>query len=196
MKYYLIYLLNYKESDSVILKDSYIDRGDALNSLERNAIEYIKELQGKQQADICKQEKTCADILADTNLKEGLYFRKDGESIILYEKITIVKPGTIWNSSSLKLNKVGKFYITEYNFDDSIFRCNCMLTQKSVPRTVKPEASLSFIDELKNMNGKFNLKPTKNSRLSKKVTKVQNVTKGQNVIKGSFDDICDTVTNF
>jgi hypothetical protein len=60
-----------------------------------------------------------------------------------------------------------------------------MLTQKSVPRTVKPEASLSFIDELKNLNGKFNLKQTKNSRLSK--------TKGT---KGSFNELCDTVTNF
>ena len=182
MKYYLIYFLNYKDNDAITLKDSYQCRDDALKNVERNAIEYIKELQGKQQADICKQEKTPEKILSDTSLKERLYIRKENECIILYEKLTVVIPGTVWNSSSLKIKKIGKFYITEYNFDDSIFRCTCMLTQKSVPKFVKPETKLSFVDELVNLGGKFNLKP---------VNKKSGMT-----TKASFNELCQDITNF
>lgn len=162
MKYYLVYLLNYKENDTVTLKDSYQAKEDALKSLERNAVEYIKELQGKQQADVCKQEKTPKEILKDVTLKEGMYYIVEGDAVILYEKVTVIQPGTIWgNSSTLKINKIGKFYITEYNFDDSIFRCTCMLTKANTttPKYSKPSISLSFIDELKNKNGDFGLKP-------------------------------------
>jgi parvulin-like peptidyl-prolyl isomerase len=65
MKYYLVYLLNYKENDTVTLKDSYQNKDDALKSLERNAVEYIRDLQGKQQAEICKQDKKPKDILKE-----------------------------------------------------------------------------------------------------------------------------------
>lgn len=166
MKYYLVYLLNYKDGDTVILKDSYQDRDDALKSLERTGVEYIKELQGKQQAEICKQDKTVDEILADTKLKEGMYLRKEDTSIILYEKITVFIAGALWGKSkSLQVNKIGKFFITEYNFDDSIFRCTCMTQRASVPKFVRPEATLSFVDELKSLveknDGKFNLRPVK-----------------------------------
>lgn len=161
MKYYMVYLLNYKENDSVTLKDSYSAECDAKNSLERNAIEYIKELQGKQQADICKQDKPPREILKDVTLKEGMYIVKEVDTIVLYEKITVVVPGTVWNSNSLKINKVGKFYVTEFNFDDSIFRCTCMLSKPSTVKYTKPTISLSFVDELKNLNGNFGLKPPK-----------------------------------
>ena len=49
MKYYLVYLLDYKNGDSIDIKDSYRTKEDAVNSLEKIAIEYVKELQGKQQ---------------------------------------------------------------------------------------------------------------------------------------------------
>ena len=85
MKYYLVYLLNYKESDQISIRDSYHNKEDAIHSLERNAVEYIREIQGKQQADICKQEKPIDEILSDIKLREGLYIKKEGnDSIILY----------------------------------------------------------------------------------------------------------------
>ena len=170
MKYYLVYLLNYKENDSVTLKDSYQAEIDATNSLERIAIEYIKELQGKQQADICKQEKLPKEILKDQTLKEGLYIIKEGDAVILYEKVTVVAEGTLWNSNSLKVNKVGKFYVTEFNFDDSVFRCSCMLSRPSTTiKYTKPTINLSFVDELKKLDGNFGLKPPrKRKRFEKK----------------------------
>ncbi|ARF10082.1 hypothetical protein Indivirus_12_10 [Indivirus ILV1] len=185
MKYYLVYLLNYKEFDSVVLKDMYRERDDAIKSLERNAINYIKELQGKQQADICKQDKAVEEILADSKLKEGLYIIKDGDAVILYEKTTVVKVGNLWNSRSLKMIKAGKFYITEYNFDESLFQCNRIVSQISSVKFDKPKSELSFIDELKSLNGKFNLKPIKNSKISGTIT-----------TKTSFSELCDTVNNF
>lgn len=185
MKYYMVYLLNYKDSDSVVLKDSYRERNDAIHSLERTAIEHIKELQGKQQADICKQDKTPEEILADVQLREGLYIRKDGDSILLYEKKTVVKVGNFWNSNSLKILKVGKFYITEYNFDEAMFRCNNSITRSPTIKYEKPTGTLSFIDELKSLNGKFNLKSTKNSKITGYIT-----------TKSSFGNLCDDISNF
>lgn len=179
MKYYLVYLLNYKESDSVTIKDSYHNKEDAIHSLERNATEYIRELQGKQQADICKQDKPTDEILSDIKLREGLYIKKEGDSVIIYEKTTVTKIGTVWNSSYLKMVKVGKFYVTEYNFDDTLFRCNCITTTYTPPKTVKPNGNWGFLDELKGLDGKFNLKPVIKS---KKIT-----------TKTSFNNLCSDI---
>ena len=187
MKYYLVYLLNYKDNDAVILKDSYVGKEDAMKSLERHAVEYIKELQGKQQADICKQEKTSQEILMDINLKEGMYYRNEDSVIILYEKCVILEPGAVWGVKKNKMiKKIGKFYITEYNFDDSIFRCNCMLEKReSAPKIVKPPITFSFLDEFKTISekneGKFQLKPVK--------TKLAGKTQ-------SFVELCQEITNF
>ena len=187
MKYYLVYLLNYKDNDSVILKDSYYEKDDAIKSLERHVTEYIKELQGKQQADICKQEKSSQEILLDINLKEGMYYRIEDSVIVLYEKCVVLEPGAVWGLRKNKvINKIGKFYVTEYNFDDSIFRCNCMLEKKdSAPKFVKPAITLSFIDELKNLSengdGKIKLKPVRD-RVRKQ--------------KSSFVELCHEITNF
>src|SRR3972149_7695119 len=116
MRYYLIYFLDYKKNDLVNIKDVYITKEDAINNLERIAIEYVKELQGKQQADICKQDTTPEQLLADKAMKEGLYIRKTDDYIVLYSKTTIIIPGTIWgNSNKLQVQKVGQFNITEYN---------------------------------------------------------------------------------
>lgn len=195
MKYYLVYLLNYKDNDAVILKDSYVGKEDAMKSLERHAVEYIKELQGKQQADICKQEKTSQEILLDINLKEGMYYRNEDSVIILYEKCVIIEPGTVWGVKKNKIiKKIGKFYITEYNFDDSIFRCTCMLEKRdTAPKFKRPEITLSFIDELKQLSekneGKIKLKPLKD-----RVTGEKPKVVGEE--KQSFVELCHEITNF
>jgi len=187
MKYYLVYLLNYKDNDAVILKEAYYEKDDAAKSLERHATEYIKELQGKQQADICKQEKTSQEILLDITMKEGMYYRIEDSVIVLYEKCVLLEPGAVWGLRKNKvINKIGKFYITEYNFDDSIFRCSCMLEQKaSAPKFKKPAITLSFLDELRNLSenndGKIKLKPVK-ARVVKDTT--------------SFVELCHEITNF
>ncbi len=181
MKYYLVYLLNYKESDSITIKDLYHNKEDAINSLERNATEFIKELQGKQQSDICKQERSIDEILNDTKLREGLYFKKEGDAIIIYEKATIVKVGTVWNSSSIKVQKFGKIYVTEYNFDDALFR-SVNIPTTNPPKTVRPTGNWGFLDELKGLDGKFNLKPAKGR--GKKI-----------VTKTSFNNLCLDIDN-
>jgi hypothetical protein len=186
MKFYLVYLLNYKDNDTITLKASYQAKTDAINSLERTAIDYIKELQGNQQAAICKQENTPREILKDQTLKDGLYIIVEGAAIILYEKITVVAPGTLWNSNSLKINKVGKFYVTDFNFDDSIFRCSCMTARASTStrKYTKPSIRLSFMDEFKLLDSTLGLKPLrKRKRVSSKH-------------KTEMDKICNEIQNF
>lgn len=156
MKYYLVCFIDHTKDDTIIVKDSYQTKEDAINSLERAALEYVKEFQGKQQADRCKTEKTPEQILYDTTLKEGMYIRKLEEKVYLYEKVNVVIPSRLlWNSYELKVNKIGLFNISEYNFDDSIFRCGCMLERAKTKSTVikSPEKQFSFLNELAGLMG-------------------------------------------
>lgn len=170
MRYYIIYFLDYKKNNAIIIKDMYLSKEDAYNNLERVAIDYIKDLQGKQQAEICKQDKTPDQLLVDTTIKEGLYIKKQDEMITLYEKKTIVLPGRIWNTNDLQVNKIGQISVTEYNFDDIMFKCGCnfkierkqsievpvILNNKT---TIRP--AYNYLDELKNKleSGMIKLKP-------------------------------------
>lgn len=172
MRYHIIYFLDYKKNDSVTIKEMYMSKDDAFNNIEKVAIDYIKELQGKQQADICKQDKTPEQLLADISTKEGMYIRKYDDHVIIYEKTTVVVPGTLWNSNTLQVNKIAQISVMEYNFDDMLFNCSCKIERKqriTIPiipsqNNQKNNSKLptyNFMDELKiKMNsGMIKLKP-------------------------------------
>lgn len=123
MKYHFICFLDYRIEGAIDIKDCYREKEEALNNLERIAIDYVKELQGKQQAEKCKTDKTPEELLVDVTCKEGLYITTVNNTVILYEKTNNILPGRLFGySSDLKVNKIGLFTISEYNFDDSIFR--------------------------------------------------------------------------
>lgn len=153
MRFGIICFLDHKKNDSIIIKNMYKTKEDAFNNLERVAIEYIKELQGKQQAEVCKQDKTPEKLLADVSIKEGMYIKKVEEHILLYEKTTVIIPGKIWNSNSLQVNKIGQFSVTEYNFDDVLFKCDCLLEKRGTEKITINRNALdkhyNFLDELK-----------------------------------------------
>ena len=173
MRYHLIYFIDYKKNDVVSIKDQYSDKNDANKNIERIAIEYVKEMQGKQQAEICKQDKTPEQIQLDATLKEGMYIKKSDDSIILYEKITVVQPGFVFNSNIMKVNKIGLFGLNEYNFDESmITRCSCSSQRKPIPINKKSThgGNQALVDELRKLigdtKGKFKLKPVNNHKKS------------------------------
>lgn len=154
MKYYIIYFIDYKDGNNVVIKELYRSKEDAVLNVEKVATEYIRNLQGKQQADICKQQKSPQDILNDVNLKEGFYILVDNSVVTLYEKISGVIPGTIWNSYELQINKIGLFNYTEYNFDDLLFRSTCTCSMginkrkiNQLPKSTPKQST--FVDELK-----------------------------------------------
>lgn len=151
MKYLLIYYLDHKNNDQVTIKDYYTSKDDAINSLEKVALEFIKEQQGKQQINICRQyEKSVDDILKDTNIKEGLYIKKQGDIIVLYEKKNIIIPGTIWNSFDIKIDKIGMFNITEVNMDLAN-KCTCNLSKQTITTKQSNKIVYTFLDEFKNL---------------------------------------------
>ena len=125
MKYYLVCFVDYKKNDNIIIKDSYLAKIDAEKRLESVALEYVKEYQGKQQAEKCQLDLTPDQILSDVTLKEGLYIRKVDETVVLYEKVNVVLEGAIWNSYDVKVNKIGLFTISEYNFENQMAMCGC-----------------------------------------------------------------------
>jgi len=205
MKFFIIYYIDYKKNDQAIIKELYYTKEDAVRSIERTAVEYIKELQGKQQSDICKQNKTLDEIFADNNLKEGMYIKKFGDYVEIYEKMSILSPGRVWNSYDLKVIKAGKFDITEHNFDDVLFKstCTCSIPIKKIikPRIHVEDAKATFIDELrdKQANGKIKLRPVKTKVFDSNIINIQN--NGTNILTDELksgqilDIVMDTNTN-
>lgn len=87
MIYFIIYFLDYTQNYQIKPLANYKTKEESQFQFESIILNYIKELQGQQQADICKQyNKTPEIILSDTNLKEGNYLVKSDEKIHLYEK--------------------------------------------------------------------------------------------------------------
>lgn len=121
MKYYLIYFLDYKKNDSITIKENhYLTKEDATNNVERIALEYVKEMQGKQQADICKQTKSLDEICNSIDIKNGMYIFKSNDNVILYEKTNLILEGKIWNSQTSVMDKLGMFSVTDIEIDDNI----------------------------------------------------------------------------
>lgn len=133
MKYYIICFLDYTKDDLIQVKNLYHTKEDAINNTERVAIEYIKEMQGKQQADICKQEKTIDEILNNNKLKEGMYIIKSNNNVILYEKVNITLPGRLWSSLQMEMNKIGLFTVSDLNDDNE--NNNCTITKVTFSET-------------------------------------------------------------
>lgn len=163
MSHYIIYFLDYKKDDSIIIIDSYKNINDAHLNLEKCAIDYVKKLEGEKQANICKQDKTPEQITADMTLREGLYIRKQENSFILYEKFTKITPGYLRNGVELLTSKIGSFGITQYKFDHIVAQCACTVRQPKKIQQSQLKSVPSFIHELQQMfkenDGKFVLKP-------------------------------------
>lgn len=182
MKQYLTCFIDYKRGDQVIIKNQYFTKEDAQNDLERVAIEHVREYQGKQQADVCKQDKNADQLLADLTLKEGMYIRKMDDSIVLHEKINLVLPGRLWNSSELKVNKIGLFNITEFRSDDSMTaRCSCTSQKREIVNKRPSSNSNSskthtYLQELQSLlsTGQLRLKDANRPRKTDKLTKKEN----------------------
>jgi len=167
MTHNLIYFLDNKKNDLINIKDTYINKNDAIANLERIAVEHVKKLEGEKQADICKQDLTMIQIADDVNLKNGLYIVKNNDNIILYEKQTQIIPGSIWNGYKNVAEKIGFFGIIEYKIDDNMTRCSCTIQKKVQlkPKINNEQIVPNFMDELKKMmnstEGKFNLRSVK-----------------------------------
>jgi hypothetical protein len=167
MTHNLIYFLDNKKNDLITIKDTYINKNDAIANLEKIAIEYVKKIEGEKQADICKQEMTGTQIADDVNLKNGLYIVKNNDIVFLYEKQTQIILGSIWNGYKSITEKIGFFGIIEYKIDDNMTRCSCTIQKKVQikPKINNEPITPNFLDELKKMinntEGKFNLRSTK-----------------------------------
>lgn len=173
MKYFLIYYLDYTENDKISIKEEYMTKEDATNNLESVAVGHVKEMQGKQQSEICRQfDKSPDDILKNTSLKEGMYIVKSGDAFLLYEKTSVVISGRIWSSQGLKINKLGMFNFTEYNFDESNFRLSGSIVMENNKTTQKQHQNINngpdYVSELKKIikqnKGQIKLKPVKSSK--------------------------------
>ena len=125
MKYFLIYFLDNKNNDSISIKSLHQTKDQAINNLEKTAINHIKELQGTQQVEKCKIDKL-EDLSTNITFKNGLYIHlnETSDNIFLYEKVSDIN-GTIWRSFTTQINKIGSFTIGEYDFDDTMFLCKC-----------------------------------------------------------------------
>lgn len=155
---YVIYFLNYKDSDSVIFHESYKCHNDARKNLETVAMNYIKREEGDKQMSICKQNKSIIEITQDSSLRLGSYIVVFNDKVFVYEKIIKIVSGYFYNSEKYETIKVGKFGISE-----CIVPCvtNNVPTKSSPPPKSTTIINKTFIDELKDMmnDGGMKLKP-------------------------------------
>lgn len=159
MKYFLVYFLDYKNQEEVSIKQQYKTKEDAENSLEQVAVDFIKELQGRQQAEICKQyEKSVENIQNDSKLGKGLYIKKENKNITLYEKEEVSMSGYLYGLyNTTAVNKLGSYGVTEVNLDVSEFKCSCNLPKISTTlNSLKNEKCQNYISELSNVIGGSN----------------------------------------
>lgn len=194
MKYYIICYIDYKNKDLISIKDQYLNKNDAINNLERIAIEFIKECEGKHQANKCKVDKDPTSFVSDMAYKEGMYIRCMDETIVVYEKVSTMSNGIMWNSRETKVNKIGLFTISEWNIDDALFRCNCPRVEnvtKIIPVNLSNEKG-TYMDELRKLIGegdadgshiRATLKPA--SRRKLKPLKTENVSNKFNLKKNN-----------
>ncbi len=155
MRYHVVYFLNFQSQKPSFYK-YYDDEKKAQSMLDSIALEYVKNEQGKQQADIAFQPtKTVAEIQSDSTLKEGLYLKVENQTVVVYEKINVKLPGYLYSSYETKMNKLGKFDVTDIDLD---IPKDCTISVK-VPRI---DRSYTYIDELKQrlsqVHNKFGLK--------------------------------------
>lgn len=144
---YFIYFLDNR--NRLQIKNNYSSKYEAINNMENIAIDYIRELQGKQQVDVCKQyDKNIQQLKIDTKIKEGLYLMKEGELIVLYEKSNTLIPGTFWNNYEMNLIKIGFFGLTEYYIEQ--------VSSTEKPKPPKPIQTIKTVDFVSELKKRFN----------------------------------------
>jgi hypothetical protein len=167
MIHYLIYFLDNTKNNTISIKNTYKNRNDAIINIEKIAFDYVRELEGEKQARICKQEKTTEQILNDATLKDGLYIIKNGDTVTLYEKTSLLIQGRVWNGHQNDIIQIGVFGMIEYKNVESLMTKRYNTEIKNITNDNQQLSNQSpkcfgFLDELKKImnetDGKFNLK--------------------------------------
>lgn len=181
MKYFVIYYIDFTNF-KVKLKNSYATQEEANENLLSTALDFVREEQGKQQADIALQNSKSEKDLLTENFKEGMYIKSSSDnevitSVTVYNKIKEIVSGTFYNSWEMKLNKIGTFGVSEVELNipsplPPILPSG--IIQPAIPKRVNTVNNVScYIDELKNKlkSGNFGLRPA--SRRDEAVLKAQ-----------------------
>lgn len=135
MKQFIVYFLDCKTIGDITKHEIYFSEENAIANLEKCAIDYIAELEGKKHLAVAFQnDKTEDQILKDDSLREGHYAKKEGKFIVIYEKKKNVIDGYIWRSSGFVMSKVGVFGILNCNIDDDLFtkKCGCNIDKSNI----------------------------------------------------------------
>lgn len=165
---YFVYLLDFLTNGNITLKSSYDCKEDALSDLETIALNYVRDLEGSKQAMIAFQkDKDIEQISLDTNLKDGLYLKKDNECVIVYQKHKLLLPGKIWNSTELKMTKAALFGIT-------YFKINNQTCVSEIKPTIKKQVLKNTDDKHNNlMNELHKLFSNSDNNFGLKISKKQ-----------------------
>lgn len=141
MKYYFVGYYCHV-SESMTLYDEFFSESDAINNLEKYALKHIKKAQGKKQVEIC--HKTEEEAAKDSSFL-GMFIVRNGNKIVLMEKIIYIVPGMIWNSHETKIVKLGTFMVVQHDISE-IKACGC--NQKFLS-PINNNGSSIFLNELK-----------------------------------------------
>lgn len=178
-KYFIIYYIDFTNF-KVKFENSYSSQEEANENLLSTSLNFVKEEQGKQQADIALlNDKTEKDLLTE-NFKEGMYIKCDlssgnstspsekcdnGKTIFVYNKIKEIITGTFFNSWEMKVNKIGMFGVTEIELNIPS-PLPPVLPSGIIRPPIAPQVNIAqykvscYIDELKNKlkSGNFGLR--------------------------------------
>ena len=136
MKAFIIYYID--NGMKMVQKDIYFCKELALNELDTVALDHVKQLEGQKQVAVAVQYgKSTSDIVLNKELKDGLYLRKEQDSVILYEKKDVVDTGIIFNGIKKDLVKIGSFGVIDIDFEDHLLpkKCECFAIKYSVGNT-------------------------------------------------------------
>jgi|688.fasta_scaffold738802_1 hypothetical protein len=196
MELYIVCFLD-KLDNKIIIKDMCRSTRVAIEKLESIALDHVKDLQGKHQAEKCFIEKNADELLSDITIKEGLYIRREDDNLVLYEKVNKIIPGTLWGHSyEMKVNKIGIFMICIYMNNDSTYRSSYIAHR---PEVYKPSISLnnnkntktdepySFLNELKSKISSGNIKLNKIDNDRQNMVQTKTI-----IVKETIDDLNNT----
>ncbi|MEM3858127.1 MAG: hypothetical protein QW478_01830 [Candidatus Micrarchaeaceae archaeon] len=157
MRYWFIIFLD-KLSDIVSIKSEYTSQENAAKALEKYVIDYIKDMNGIKQLEKCNRTNVQDNVILNEVDFNGLFYRKVDDKIELYEKKTVVVPGTLWNSLENKIIKLGIFMIVNYHIEDYKL-CSCNVARTTCHEKKEIPFMNELIERLKdNKDGNFGLK--------------------------------------
>lgn len=155
MKFYAIFFLNLKDNKLIFCN---FCESESIEELKNAAIDYVRQKQGDQQAEITFQDQKKIEYIKNNdNLKEGLYLLPEKDYINLYEKEKCKLSGYIYDSYYTKITKVGQFFLTSLYIELKQY-CKCECQKKLVNYKNIRKTNYPFIEELKKLleNGKHN----------------------------------------